>query len=94
MKFDFKKGKEEILEYLDMELDQASEYTLEYIKSVYNMEDIVQEVESFNHYKSDIMNRKKKIERSTTMRDIFNSLEGTPFEDDDEMIIDFFVNEQ
>ena len=94
MKFDFKRGKEEILEYLDMEFDRASEYTLEYVKSASNMEDVVQEVESFNHYKSDIMSRKKKIERSTTMRDIFNSLEGTAFEDDDEMIIDFFINKQ
>jgi hypothetical protein len=48
MKFDFEKGKQELLEYFEMEYSQATMYSLDYIKGCDDMDDVESEVKSFN----------------------------------------------
>ena len=47
MKFDFEKGKERLLEWMDMEFDCSYAYSLEYIKEQSSIEDVRIEVESW-----------------------------------------------
>ncbi len=93
MKFDFEKGKQGLVEYFDMDFDRASEYTLEYIKSSYNIDDIENEIYSFRAFKEEHLKVIGRIERAQTLSSVFEALEDTAIEDDDETILSFFIEE-
>jgi hypothetical protein len=93
MKFDLEKGKQGLLEYFQGDFDRATEYSLEYIKSCYNMEDIANEVDSFVAFKEEHMKMIGRIERASTLSLIFSALDDTALEDDDETILSFFIEE-
>ena len=91
MKFDFEKGKQELLEYFEMEYSQATMYSLDYIKSCDDMDDVESEVKSFNGFKEEHSKRFTRINRASTLSLIFGALDDTSLEDDDERILSFFI---
>jgi hypothetical protein len=91
MKFDFEKGKQGLVEYFNGDLDRAIEYSLEFIKSCSNMDDIANEVESFQSFKEEHYKMVGKIKRASTLALVFSALEDTSLEDDDETILSFFI---
>jgi hypothetical protein len=91
MKFDFEKGKQELLEYFEMEYSQATMYSLDYIKSCDDMDDVESEVKSFNGFKEEHSKRFTRINRASTLSLIFEALVDTSLEDDDERILSFFI---
>ena len=91
MKFDFEKGKQELLEYFEMEYSQATMYSLDYIKGCDDMDDVESEVRSFNSFKEEHSKRFTRINRASTLSLIFEALDDTSLEDDDERILSFFI---
>jgi hypothetical protein len=91
MKFDFEKGKQGLVEYFNSDLDRATEYSLEYIKSCDDMDDVETEVKSFRIFKEEHMKMIGRIERASTLALIFSALDDTALEDDDETILSFFI---
>jgi hypothetical protein len=91
MKFDFEKGKQELLEYFEMEYSQATIYSLDYIKGCDDMDDVESEVKSFNSFKEEHSKRFTRINRASTLSLIFEALVDTCLEDDDERILSFFI---
>jgi hypothetical protein len=91
MKFDFEKGKQELIEYFEMEYSQATMYSLDYIKSCDDMDDVESEVKSFNGFKEEHSKRFTRINRASTLSLIFEALDDTSLEDDDERILSFFI---
>ena len=91
MKFDFEKGKQELLEYFEMEYSQATMYSLDYIKSCDDMDDVESEVKSFNGFKEEHSKRFTRINRASTLSLVFEALVDTILEDDDERILSFFI---
>ena len=91
MKFDFEKGKQELLEYFEMEYSQATMYSLDYIKSCDDMDDVESEVKSFNGFKEVHFKLIGKIDRASTLSLVFEALVDTILEDDDERILSFFI---
>ena len=91
MKFDFEKGKQELLEYFEMEYSQATMYSLDYIKGCDDMDDVESEVKSFNSFKEEHSKRFTRINRASTLSLIFEALDDTSLEDDDERILSFFI---
>jgi hypothetical protein len=91
MKFDFEKGKQGLIEYFEMEFQQASMYSLEYIKSCDDMDDVESEVRSFNSFKEEHSKRFTRINRASTLSLVFEALDDTSLEDDDERILSFFI---
>jgi hypothetical protein len=91
MKFDFEKGKQELVEYFNSDFDRANEYSLEYIKSCDDMDDVEREVRSFRAFKEEHMKMVGRIEYATTLSQIFSALDDTALEDDDETILSFFI---
>ena len=91
MKFDFEKGKQELLEYFEMEYSQATMYSLDYIKGCDDMDDVESEVKSFNGFKEVHFKLIGKIDRASTLSLVFEALVDTIFEDDDERILSFFI---
>jgi hypothetical protein len=91
MKFDFEKGKQGLVEYFNSDLDRATEYSLEYIKSCDDMDEVETEVKSFRIFKEEHMKMIGRIERASTLALIFSALEDTAIEDDDETILSFFI---
>jgi hypothetical protein len=91
MKFDLEKGKLELVEYFDMDFDRATEYSLEYIKSCDDIDDIANEVASFRAFKDEHNKVIGRIERANTLSSVFKALEDTAMEDDDETILSFFI---
>ena len=91
MKFDFEKGKQELIEYFEMEFEQTSMYSLEYIKSCDDMDDVESEVRSFNSFKEEHSKRFTRINRASTLSLVFEALDDTSLEDDDERILSFFI---
>jgi hypothetical protein len=91
MKFDFEKGKQELLEYFEMEYSQATMYSLDYIKGCDDMDDVESEVKSFNGFKEEHSKRFTRINRASTLSLIFEALVDTCLEDDDERILSFFI---
>ena len=91
MKFDFEKGKKLLVEYFNSDLDRATEYSLEYIKSCDDMDDVENEVKSFRIFKEEHMKMIGRIERASTLSLIFKALDDTALEDDDETILSFFI---
>ena len=91
MKFDFEKGKQELIEYFEMEYSQATMYSLDYIKSCDDMDDVESEVKSFNGFKEVHFKLIGKIDRASTLSLVFEALVDTILEDDDERILSFFI---
>lgn len=91
MKFDLEKGKEGLVEYFNGDFDRATEYSLEYIKSCNDIDDIENEIESFNILKEYHNKKLGKIKRANTLSSVFEALEDTAIEDDDETILSFFI---
>jgi hypothetical protein len=93
MKFDLEKGKQLLVEYFNSDFDRANEYSLEYIKSCNDIDDIANEVASFHAFKEEHMKVIGRIERANTLSQIFSALDDTALEDDDETILSFFIEE-
>jgi hypothetical protein len=93
MKFDLEKGKEGLVEYFQGDFDRATEYSLEYIKSCDDIDDIANEVASFRAFKDEHNKVIGRIEYATTLSQIFSALDSTAMEDDDETILSFFIEE-
>jgi hypothetical protein len=91
MKFDFEKGKQGLIEYFLREFERASMYSLEYIKECDDMDDVKSEVRSFNVLEEVNFKLIGKIERASTLSLIFGALDDTSLEDDDEIILSFFI---
>ena len=91
MKFDFEKGKQELLEYFAMEYSQSEFYSLDYIKGCDNIDDVESEVKSFNGFKEVHFKLIGKIDRASTLSLVFEALVDTILEDDDERILSFFI---
>jgi hypothetical protein len=91
MKFDLEKGKQGLVEYFERELERASMYSLEYIKECDDMDDVKSEVRSFNAFEEVNFNLIRKIERASTLALILSALDDTSLEDDDEIILSFFI---
>jgi TnpA family transposase len=93
MKFDFEKGKQGLLEYFSGDFDRAVEYSIEYIKSCDDIDDMINEVASFRVFKEEHNKIIGRIERASTLSLIFSALDNTALEDDDETILSFFIEE-
>ena len=94
MKFDFEKGKQQLLEWMDNEFDCTYGYSLQYIKELSTIADVQNEVESFRRFEESWVGKTAAVNRATTMREIFKALEDTAIEDDDNFIIELFTTEQ
>jgi len=94
MKFDFKRGKRQLIEWMDNEFDCTYGYSLQYIKELSTIEDIQCEVESFRRFEESWVGKTAAVNRATTMREIFKALQNTAIEDDDNFIIELFTTEQ
>ena len=91
MKFDFEKGKQELIEYFKMQYSQSEFYSLDYIKGCDNIDDVESEVKSFNGFKEVHFKLIGKIDRASTLSLVFEALVDTILEDDDERILSFFI---
>jgi len=91
MKFDFEKGKQELIEYFEMEYSQAEFYSLDHIRGCNNMDDVESELKSFKGFKEVHFRLIGKIDRASTLSLIFEALTDTILEDDDERILSFFI---
>ena len=94
MKFDLEKGKKLLIDYFDSEFEKAYGYSLDYIKDCDSMAEIESEVESFRRYEQSYLNRTVGISSASTLREVFNALEDSDLEDDDDTIMSFFVQER
>ncbi len=94
MKFDFEKGKQQLLTWMDNEFDCSYGYSLQYIKELSRIEDIRLEVESWFRFEETWIGKIAAINRATTIREIFEALEDTAIENDDNFIIELFTTEQ
>ncbi len=94
MKFDFEKGKEQLIEWMDNEFDCSYGYTLEYIKEQSSIEDVRIEVESWFRFEEEWKDKIATVRKATVMREIFEALEDTAIENDDNFIIELFTTEQ
>jgi hypothetical protein len=93
MKFDLEKGKQGLLEYFQGDFDRAVEYSIEYIKSCDDIDDMANELASFRAFKEEHNKMIGRIERANTLSQIFSALDDTAMEDDDETILSFFIEE-
>jgi len=91
MKFDFEKGKQELIEYFEMEYSQAEFYSLDHIRGCNNMDDVESELKSFKGFKEVHFRLIGKIDRASTLSLVFEALTDTILEDDDERILSFFI---
>ena len=91
MKFDFEKGKQELIEYFEMEYSQAEFYSLDHIRGCNNMDDVESELKSFKGFKEVHFRLIEKIDRASTLSLVFEALTDTILEDDDERILSFFI---
>jgi len=91
MKFDFEKGKQELIEYFEMEYSQAEFYSLDHIRGCNNIDDVESEVKGFKDFKEVHFRLIGKIDRASTLSLVFEALTNTILEDDDERILSFFI---
>ena len=91
MKFDFEKGKQELIEYFEMEYSQAEFYSLDHIRGCNNIDDVESEVKGFKDFKEVHFKLIGKIDRASTLSLVFEALTDTILEDDDERILSFFI---
>ena len=94
MKFDFERGKQQLIEWMDHEFDCTYGYSLQYIKELSTIADVQNEVESFRRFEESWVGKTAAVKRATTMREIFEALKDTAIEDDDNFIIELFTTEQ
>jgi len=94
MKFDFEKGKEQLLTWMDNEFDCSYGHSLQYIKELSTIGEIQNEVESFRRFEENWVGKTAAVNRATTMREVFAALQDTAIEDDDNFIIELFTTEQ
>jgi hypothetical protein len=94
MKFDFERGKQQLIEWMDNEFDCNYGYSLQYIKELSTIEDVQYEVESFRRFEESWVGKTAAVNRATTMREIFEALKDTAIEDDDNFIIELFTTEE
>ena len=94
MKFDFEKGKQQLLEWMDNEFDCTYGYSLQYIKELSTIAEVQDEVESFRRFEESWVGKTAAVNRATTMREVFAALQDTAIEDDDNFIIELFTTEQ
>ena len=94
MKFDFERGKKQLLDWMDVEFDCSYGYSLQYIKELSTISDIQDEVESFRRFEDSWMKKTSAINKATTMREVFEALKDTAIEEDDNFIIELFTTEQ
>jgi hypothetical protein len=94
MKFDFERGKQQLLEWMDNEFDCTYGYSLQYIKELSTIADVQDEVESFRRFEESWVGKTIAINIARTMREVFAALEDTAIEDDDNFIIELFTTEQ
>ena len=94
MKFDFERGKQQLIEWMDAEFDCTYGYSLQYIKELSTIEDVQYEVESFRRFEESWVGKTAAVNRATTMREIFEALQDTAIEDDDNFIIELFTTEE
>jgi hypothetical protein len=87
----FEKGKQELIEYFEMEYSQAEFYSLDHIRGCNNIDDVESEVRSFKDFKEVHFRLIGKINRASTLSLIFEALVDTILEDDDERILSFFI---
>jgi hypothetical protein len=94
MKFDFERGKQQLIEWMDNEFDCTYGYSLQYIKELSTIAEVQNEVESFRRFEESWVGKTAAVNRATTMREIFEALKDTAIEDDDNFIIELFTTEQ
>jgi hypothetical protein len=94
MKFDFERGKRQLITWMDNEFDCNYGYSLQYIKELSTIEDVQYEVESFRRFEENWVGKTAAVNRATTMREIFEALKDTAIEDDDNFIIELFTTEE
>jgi len=94
MKFDFERGKEQLLTWMDLEFDSSYGYSFQYIKELRTIEDIQYEVESWFRFEEGWKDKRAAVKKATTMREIFEALKDTAIEDDDNFIIELFTTEE
>ena len=94
MKFDFERGKQQLIEWMDNEFDCTYGYSLQYIKELSTIADIQDEVESFRRFEESWVGKTAAVMRATTMREVFEALKDTALENDDWFIIELFTTEQ
>jgi hypothetical protein len=94
MKFNFERGKKQLLEWMDTEFYCSYGYSLQYIKELSTIAEIQNEVESFCRFENSWINKTIDVTKATTMREVFAALEGTAIEDDDNFIIELFTTEE
>jgi hypothetical protein len=94
MKFDFERGKQQLLEWMDNEFDCTYGTSLQYIKELRTIEDVQYEVESWFRFEEGWKDKRAAVKKATTMREIFEALKDTAIEDDDNFIIELFTTEQ
>jgi hypothetical protein len=94
MKFDFERGKQQLIEWMDNEFDCTYGYSLQYIKELSTIGEIQNEVESFRQFEESWINKTIAVKKADTMREVFAALKDTAIEDDDNFIIELFTTEQ
>jgi hypothetical protein len=94
MKFDFERGKQQLLEWMDNEFDCTYGTSLQYIKELSTIADIQDEVESFRRFEESWVGKTTAVNRARTMREVFAALQDTAIEDDDNFIIELFTTEE
>jgi hypothetical protein len=94
MEFNFERGKEQLLTWMDNEFDCTYGYSLQYIKELSTIAEIQNEVESFRRFEIDWFNKTIAVKKATTMREVFEALQDTAIEDDDNFIIELFTTEE
>jgi hypothetical protein len=94
MKFDFERGKRQLLEWMDNEFDCSYGQSFQHIKELSTIADIQDEVESFRRFEESWVGKTAAVNRATTMREVFEALEDTSIENDDNFIIELFTTEQ
>ena len=94
MKFDFERGKKQLIEWMDNEFDCCYGQSLQYIKELSTIADIQNEVESFRRFEESWVGKTAAVMRATTMREVFEALKDTALEEDDNFIIELFTTEQ
>jgi len=91
MKFDFEKGKQELIEFFKMEYSQVEFYSLDHIRGCNNIDDVECELKSFKGFQEVHFRLIGKIDRASTLSLVFEALTDTILEDDDERILSFFI---
>jgi inosine/xanthosine triphosphate pyrophosphatase family protein len=94
MKFDFERGKRQLLEWMDNEFDCSYGQSFQHIKELSTIADIQDEVESFRRFEESWVGKTVAVNIATTMREVFEALEDTAIADDDNFIIELFTTEQ